>query len=144
MRTVVLLGAGASHGSVDVHPRPPPLGHQLFDALDELGGVASAIPEDLKAEFRKDFEVGMVKYYDYADGHIMAFHRGLAGYLAQFFPGRDNAYRDLARLLESQDTAYVSLNYDLLLEGSIASRRRHRPVFAPQPRMVPPRYRSFR
>lgn len=125
MKTVVLLGAGASHGSVEVYPGLPPLGYQLFDALDKLGGVASKIPEDLKSEFRKDFEVGMVKYYDFADGHIMAFQRELAGYLAQFYPGQNNAYRDLAKLLGSQDTAYVSLNYDLLLEGSIASLRRY-------------------
>lgn len=125
MSTVVLLGAGASSGSLDVFPHQPPLGCQLFDALDKLDGVASRIPEDLKAEFRENFEVGMAKYYDYADGHITAFHRELAGYLAQFCPGQNNAYRDLIRLLESQDTAYVSLNYDLLLEGSIVSLSRY-------------------
>lgn len=128
MDTVVLLGAGASYGSLDVRPYPPPLGNHLFDALDALGGAASRIPDEIKAEFRRNFEVGMVRYYEYAEGKIMAFHRELAGYLASFEPGPDNAYAVLGELLGSATTSYVSLNYDLLLEESLF-RRGHRVAY---------------
>ena len=42
MAVIVLLGAGASFGSVGVKPCPPPLGNNLFDALVDMGGVAQS------------------------------------------------------------------------------------------------------
>lgn len=48
MAVVVLLGAGASFGSVGVKPYSPPLGNGLFNDLVERGGVASTLPQYIK------------------------------------------------------------------------------------------------
>jgi len=96
MVSVVLLGAGASFGSGDVTPHTPPLGNGvdgLFSRLEAAGGLASRLPDTLKASFRLSFEKGMSECYEYLDGNIMTFQRELAAYLAQFEPGPDNTYR---------------------------------------------------
>lgn len=54
MTRVVLLGAGASSGSVDVSPSVPPLGDRLFDALASRGGLAAGLPDDSKATFQSE------------------------------------------------------------------------------------------
>ncbi len=64
MRTVVLLGAGASFGSVDASvdgkPHTPPLGTKLFEELEREGGVVAQLPLELKKIFRDDsFEKGL-------------------------------------------------------------------------------------
>ena len=58
MTRVVLLGAGASFGSVDASPSVPPFGDKLFDALASRSGLAASLPDDLKATFRANFEAG--------------------------------------------------------------------------------------
>jgi hypothetical protein len=124
MTCVVLLGAGASFGSLDVTPHTPPLGNGgngLFSRLDAAGGLASGLPEELKATFRANFEKGMSEYYEYSNGTIMGFQRELAGYLAQFKPGPTNTYISLIRALGIKRVIYSSLNYDLLFELSAAA-----------------------
>lgn len=124
MVSLVLLGAGASYGSVDVAPYPPPLGNGptgLFARLEEHSALARKLPEGLRQEFRDNFERGMNTFYEYADGNIMAFQRDLAAYLAQFTPGAANVYRTLIEALGVQRVVYSTLNYDLLFELSAAS-----------------------
>ncbi|NBI45434.1 hypothetical protein [Burkholderia sp. ISTR5] len=116
---VVLLGAGASYGSGDVHPHPPPLGAALFPALEAVGGVFAEMPERLKEEFRKDFETAMGQYFEEA-GSVMEFQRGLAKYFSQFTPGPNNEYMRMIRTLGVTRYIYITLNYDLLLEESAA------------------------
>ena len=124
MVSLVLLGAGASYGSMDVTPYPPPLGNGqagLFARFEERSSVAQSIPEVIKQEFRISFERGMAKYYEYAEGNIMAFQRDLAAYLAQFKPGAANSYRTLIEKLGIRRVVYSTLNYDLLFELSAGS-----------------------
>ncbi|HEY2345348.1 MAG TPA: hypothetical protein VGH80_05615 [Xanthomonadaceae bacterium] len=125
MDALVLLGAGASYGSGDVMPYPPPLGNGyrgLFARLEEHSQLARRLPASLKEKFRNNFEQGMAEYYEFADGDIMAFQRHLALYLARFKPGWiKNIYRDLLRDTRVADVVFASLNYDLLLELSAHS-----------------------
>lgn len=124
MVALVLLGAGASFGSKDVVPYPPPLGNGnagLFARLEERSPLAASLPSDLRGHFRRNFEGGMGEYYEYADGDIMQFQRELAAYLAEFQPGPSNEYRKLLEAVNVRRVVFSSLNYDLLFEASAAS-----------------------
>ncbi|MEC4090156.1 hypothetical protein [Pseudoalteromonas rubra] len=116
MEVVVLLGAGASYGSVGVTPNPPPLGNMLFQELLKQGGVASRLSNELRQKFEANFEDGMAAYYEETNGNIMAFQRELAEYLANFSPTEQNVYINLVRELGLESVVYSSLNYDLLFE----------------------------
>lgn len=120
MAVVVLLGAGASFGSVGVEPYAPPLGNGLFNDLVERGGVASTLPQYIKQLFEANFEVGMAEYFKYSNGNIMTFQRELAYYLASFEPTDSNIYLNIINELSCQRVVYSSLNYDLLFELSAA------------------------
>ena len=121
MAVVVLLGAGASFGSVGVRPYPPPLGNGLFTDLVDINGVAATLPDNIKKMFEENFEEGMAEYYKFSDGNIMSFQRELAEYLASFQPTNSNVYIKLIKELSNQRVIYSSLNYDLLFELSAAS-----------------------
>lgn len=116
MSHMVIFGAGASYGSGDVTPYPPPLGNQLFEKLEALGKTASRIPPHIKESFKENFEKGMAEYFIHSDMNIMSFQRDLAGYLAKFTPGEVNHYSRLIRKLNNRRTIYSTLNYDLLFE----------------------------
>lgn len=115
MAYVFLLGAGASWGS-EPNIETPPLGNKLFDKLHAIGGAAAQIPEEIKAEFRNDFEVGMSKYDEHTNRNLMRFQRELAGYLCSFSPSKDSSYLSLINSLGHKRFVYSSLNYDLLFE----------------------------
>lgn len=124
MPALILLGAGASFGSGDVQPCCPPLGNGpdgLFARLEVAGGQAGSLPNDLRTLFRTDFEKGMARFYEFADGDIMRFQREMAAYLAAFSPGEANAYVRLIRTIGPRRAIYASLNYDLLFELAAAS-----------------------
>ncbi|WP_293797016.1 hypothetical protein [uncultured Pantoea sp.] len=118
MSNLVLLGAGASYGSGDVYPYPPPLGNKLFERLEELGKSASRVPDAIKSKFKVNFEQGMLEYFEWAHRYTMDFQRELAAYLAQFSPGNKNNYQSLIRVFDNRQTVFCSLNYDLLFELS--------------------------
>lgn len=119
MKTLVLFGAGASYGSGDVSPHPPPLGNGengLFAKLELLGGVAASLPLEMRDLFKSNFEAGMAEYYKYSHGSTAELQREIAGHLAQFIPRITNEYCGILRLLGNSDVIYSSLNYDLLFE----------------------------
>lgn len=118
MAIVLLLGAGASFGSLGVKPYPPPLGNKLFPELVKRNGVAATLPHHIKRAFEIDFEDGMAKYYAFSRGNIMTFQRELAEYLASFYPTDSNVYIELIKNIGCKRVIYSSLNYDLLLELS--------------------------
>ncbi|QJQ93952.1 MULTISPECIES: hypothetical protein [Halomonadaceae] len=115
MAQLILLGAGASFGSEDAEPRPP-LGNSLFDCLEKRNGIASTFPEELKIEFRKNFEIGMAKYDEWSSRNIMQFQRELSSFLAEFSPSPNNTYIKMLSTLGVKRFVYCSLNYDLMLE----------------------------
>ena len=118
MVALVLLGAGASYGSNDVSPHPPPVGRELFNELDKLGGVAASLPEDIKNIFKdKGFEAGMSAYAE-RTGEVTRFQLELGRYLSQFKAGPHNTYVNMLNLLGASRVVYSSLNYDLLLEDA--------------------------
>lgn len=118
MPTLVLLGAGASHGSEpDRNIRTPPLGNYLFGELCALGGVASKIPDDIKKVFfDQGFEEGMALFNARINIQLQAFHRELSAYLADFVPTSQNYYLDLLKKLGGRNVVFSSLNYDMMLE----------------------------
>lgn len=117
MPTLVLLGAGASHGSEpDRAHKTPPLGNDLFGALAELGGVASRIPDDIKEVFEQGFEIGMSLFNKRLNMQLQAFHRELSSYLADFVPSTNSYYIQLLRHLSGRNVIFGSLNYDMMLE----------------------------
>lgn len=118
MVVAVLLGAGASFGSVDASPECPPLGKDLFAELLKQGGVAASIPDEIKEKFLENFERGMLAYYQYADGNIMRFQRELALFFTSFSPGPRSNYRRLLEIFRSTEVVFCSLNYDVLLEDT--------------------------
>lgn len=121
MPTLVLLGAGASHGSEPSRAhKTPPLGNDLFSALVELGGVASKIPDDIKEVFEQGFELGMALFNERIDFQLQAFHRELSSYLADFVPSTDSYYIQLLRHLIGRNVIFSSLNYDMMLEEAAA------------------------
>lgn len=132
MTRVVLLGAGASFGSVDASPSVPPLGNGLFDALASRNGLAASLPDNLKATLRTNFEAGMAAFYEYSDGDVMRFQRELAHYMAEFVPGPGNVYVRLIRELGITRCILCTLNYDLLIELS-ASHLGHNTAYTTAP-----------
>src|SRR3954464_6443750 len=59
MRILFILGAGASYGSVDCAPKPPPLGPDLYDALCAHAPAFAVNTNDFSSIFKKNFEEGM-------------------------------------------------------------------------------------
>lgn len=118
MTRLILLGAGASFGSIDAIPHTPPLGDKLFAALEARSSQAATLPEALKAKFRERFELGMAAFEEHVNGNVMRFQRELAHYLAEFTPGPKSAYLRLIRAVGHQRVIFSSLNYDLLFELS--------------------------
>ena len=117
MPTLVLLGAGASHGSEpDRSNKTPPLGDRLFEELCKLGGIASRLPEDFKTIFEQGFELGMWAFNNRMNVGLQAFHREMSSYLADFAPTPDSHYIGLLKLLRSRNVIFSSLNYDMMLE----------------------------
>ena len=117
MPTLVLLGAGASHGSEPSKVGTPPLGDKLFGELCKLGGVASRISDDIKKVFDdQGFEVGMGLFNDRLRVQLQSFHRELSCYLADFVPSDQSYYIQLLKILSGRNVIFSSLNYDMMLE----------------------------
>lgn len=134
MVAVVLMGAGASYGCGDVGREDratgkgigekPPLGNGddgLFSRLEKYKKLPERLPCRLRTLFKENFEAGMAKYFDEKEGHVMAFQRAIAGYLASFKPGEKCEYVRLVRSTSPEKVIFASLNYDLLLELSISN-----------------------
>lgn len=123
MVTLVLLGAGASHGSEPLkEAATPPLGKYLFEELIKHSCVLSKVSEGIKQEFRNDFEVGMALFNEQHSCLLQAFHRELALYLSSFTPSGTSHYRDLLVDTKGRNVIFSSLNYDMMLEDAVLQR----------------------
>jgi len=117
---VFLFGAGASFGSKDCLPRPPPLGANLFKELRALGGTAAGIDDSLAARF-ENFEVGMAEFRATRDHELTPFLLEMGHFFSSFEPGPHNYYRKLLEVILKSNLKIVlsTLNYDLLIEHAI-------------------------
>jgi len=122
MSSVFLFGAGASYGSGECSPSPPPLGRDLFGELQKANGLASTIRSPLADIFAEDFEKGMAAFFRTRNVEVSHFLRDLAAYFARFEPGPTNLYRKLVDALSTTKRGAVlaTANYDLLIERSIS------------------------
>lgn len=133
---VFLFGAGASFGSGNCIPHPPPLGTQLFDILDARGGFVSTLSDEQKSKFRPRFEVGMAALYEESNMLGLALLREMGGYFAGFLPGHGNYYIELISHLKERRKPFTlaTTNYDLLIEfviNAVGSKFNYVPHDAP-------------
>lgn len=64
-KNIILFGAGASFGSIDVIPYAPPLGGQLYNELrSRFTGTWGSLPSGLDQLFSNSFEDGMKAIWD--------------------------------------------------------------------------------
>ena len=120
----MLFGAGASFGSGQVVPKPPPMTADILVALERLFPTAwGALPQDLRLLLRSDFEVGMKEVGEKNPHDLPPLQRSMASFFFGFVPGQDNLYRDLARRIKHNawPGVLISLNYERLLELSLAT-----------------------
>lgn len=119
-----IFGAGASYGSGDVWPEPPPVGQRLFSELQKIpNSVAAGLEPDLAQLFSEKFEDGMAAFAKRCESNVGTFQGELAKYLLRFRPGGRNAYRTLLNLVLQYGVKpiFVTTNYDLILDRVILS-----------------------
>jgi hypothetical protein len=118
MSILFLFGSGASYGSLDCIPYPPPLATGLFDELQKAGGISSTIGGQLADLFQQDFEAGMDQFFQEHNEDVIGFLREMAHYFAQFQPGLKNQYTRLIKSLMSVNDKVIfsTTNYELLIE----------------------------
>jgi hypothetical protein len=124
MSSVFLFGAGASHGSGDCYPEPPPLGNGtdgLFKKLQKQGRIAASLPRSLANLFIDNFEEGMAEFFSTRELDLPAFLREMSLYFVGFAPLEGNLYIELIRAisLTKQQVVFATTNYDLLIELAI-------------------------
>jgi hypothetical protein len=122
--TIVLFGAGASFGSGEVYPYPPPLGSGLYSELRKAYPQWASLPSDLEMKFASNFEEGMGEIISKYGMAISPLMQRMAVYFAGFSlrKNSDNLYVSLLSELKRRDklskTILATLNYECLLEMS--------------------------
>src|SRR4051812_10020572 len=122
MRILFILGAGASYGSVDCAPKPPPLGPDLYDALCAHAPAFAVNTNDFSSIFKKNLEEGMDVFVLNGSGFTPFITKIMAAYFYGFNPGTNNLYIELIQKARASghQCIFATLNYDLLLERSAA------------------------
>lgn len=118
----MLFVAGASAGS-DTFGMPP-IGNGLLSALQQFDpGTWSQIPLNLIDQLTNDFEKGMKEISDRHSTALAPLQRSMANYFFQFNPSNNNLYIKLSTKMHNKnwDGAFVTLNYERLLEKSMFS-----------------------
>lgn len=121
----LIFGAGASFGSGRCLPGNPPLGSDLFLNLLKLGGAFARLDDQQKKVFLEHgFESGMATVAN-DNRQINPLQKELACYLSTFVTQPDNAYTRLFSKIKTvcDKVAVATLNYDLLIEQSLAHHR---------------------
>jgi hypothetical protein len=98
----------------------------LLRALERLfPAVWGALPEGQRDLLRRDFEAGMREISERNPHALPPLQRSMASFFFGFVPGGDNLYCDLARRIKGNawPGALISLNYERLLELSLATER---------------------
>jgi hypothetical protein len=97
---VFLLGAGASHGSVDCEPEIPPLGAELYERLCQRPVFRHLMPEGFAADERS-FEATLSKLWDEHADRMIPVLNEVAIYFSEFRPGPGNLYVELGRRIRA-------------------------------------------
>lgn len=117
---VILLGAGASHGSKSTTPHTPPLGNGpagLFYELTKFSAYFANLPKQYHEIFINDFELGMATFLEEnRELRDFGLEIAVAQYFAQFQPKLGNLYLTLIRFVDTRKLVFTSLNYDMLFE----------------------------
>jgi hypothetical protein len=125
-KALFLFGAGASASS-GAQPANPPLGRNLFAALEAARLVPDGLPPEILELFRTEpnFELGMQALAErYNDSRrYYPLLRGMARYFARFQPLPDSLYIRLFRDLIGRRArlCIATLNYENLIEHSLAT-----------------------
>lgn len=125
---VILFGAGASFGSGETIPKPPPVGSELYSVLRRLfPGVWGGLSEAQTTELERDFESGMERIGRENSHALPPLQRAMASFFFDFVPSKGNLYRRLASRIcaKGWGGALVTLNYERLLEISLAMEGAH-------------------
>ncbi len=137
--TIILFGAGASFGSGDVYPYPPPLGNRLYLELRKQYSEWASLPSDLDKKFESNFEEGMGEIISKYGMAISPLMQRMAVYFAGFSLRKysNNLYVSLLRELKARgklsETILTTLNYECLLETSAYVNQIEQSYFDVQP-----------
>ena len=117
---VFLLGAGASHGSLDCEPEIPPLAADLYERLLRRPVFRELIPPNFVA-VATNFEATLSKLWDEHADRMVPVLNEVAVYFSDFRPGAGNLYVELGRRIRQRadKTVLASLNAEMLLEMSL-------------------------
>lgn len=130
-RVILLLGAGASYGALDIEDElRPPLGKDLMAYLTKAFPASWGNLTDPSSEvFTPNFEIGMDRLYERVESGDVKNINQLQKDLGVFFSRFDindrqrHLYSRLARSfhqeLASKELSCITLNYDCLLERAI-------------------------
>lgn len=121
---MLIFGAGASSGSGEVEPKPPPMAVGLFAVLNRLfPAVWGGLSQEVMDLMASDFEAGMRMIGEVHPHMLPPMQRSMASFFFGFYPGKNNLYRRLARKINGVDWsgAFVSLNYERLLEIALGA-----------------------
>jgi hypothetical protein len=131
-RIAFVIGAGASAGAGSIVPTTPPLGRELYGRLvREYPNSWGKLAPKLEAVFETDFETGTAMLWEdepIADSVTPAeLLIEMAIYFSRFAPtDEENCYARLIAILQRRRlvgrTAFLSLNYECLLELAATSR----------------------
>ena len=117
---VFLLGAGASHGSGECEPEPPPLGAELYERLLRRPAFRHLIPPNFVA-VPCDFEATLSKLWDEHPERMIPVLNEAAIFFSEFRPGAGNFYVELGSRIRhrANQTVIASLNTEMLIEMSL-------------------------
>ncbi|MCX7637784.1 MAG: hypothetical protein N2044_08075 [Cyclobacteriaceae bacterium] len=120
---VFLFGAGASFGSGQVDPCPPPLGNDLYSALKRIYPVTwGSFDSTLQSKFTDNFENGMAYLIEKNSHAIPILMQQMAIFFSRFAltPSNNNLYKALFKKLKSKklinQTILSTLNYECICE----------------------------
>jgi hypothetical protein len=125
--SVVLFGAGASHGLRDVSPWLPPLGGELFSQLTvAFPSSWGQIPANIQHTFGSEgFEEAMAILWEDHSLQVPRLMQDMALYFLRFRPrsAGSTEYCQLAALVKSgaiKNVLFSTLNYECILELAFA------------------------
>ncbi len=121
MKIIFLFGAGASFGSGDIRPYPPPLSCDLFSKLmSTFPSSWGAFPWNVRSKFIENFEDGMDRIWSNYSSSVSILMQEMGMYFSQFTPDQENLYLRLLRILKNddllEDCLISTINYDCLIE----------------------------